>query len=69
MRLHQGVRRHLGMRRHGADNQRTILDPNAAQAGNVRKVDHTARRAQPLLHGGDQRHAAGEKHSLRIVAQ
>ena len=53
-------RGNVEMRRRCPDPHGRAIDGNTLQIGNMPQIDEIARRSQPLLHRGDQRHAAGQ---------
>ena len=52
------------MRGHGADDQKVILDADAAQIGHARKIDDIGGLTQALLEGRNERLPTGEIYGI-----
>src|SRR5207237_8878620 len=65
----EGGARYLVVGGHGADDGRAALLVDAAQRGDARQVDQRRRVGEALLHGGDQRVAAGQQLGLAAPRQ
>jgi hypothetical protein len=60
-RLAQRLRgRYVEMRRAGTDADPRSVDLDTLDIGDMPEIDEIGRRRETLLHGGDQRHAAGQ---------
>ena len=59
-RLHDAAAGDVGVAGHGADDEIVSLAGDAGEFGHALEIDERGRRSQALLHGRQQRHAAGE---------